>query len=162
MTAKADFTDTEWEALRRAPIVAGMAITLADPGGPIEVFKETSAVLRYVTAESAEQGGLVGEIAQDVRALAKQRQNPARDFKPSSAATAGKEILDELSKAAAIVAEKGTPGDAKAFGAWLRECAQHAADAAKEGGFMGFKAERVSAGEQHMLDEIAAAVGAPS
>ena len=32
--------------------------------------------------------------------------------------------------------------------------------AAKEGGFLGFKAVRVSEGEQRMLDEIAAALGA--
>ena len=33
MTAKADYTDEEWNRLRRAPFVAGMAISLADPGG---------------------------------------------------------------------------------------------------------------------------------
>jgi hypothetical protein len=37
--------------------------------------------------------------------------------------------------------------------------AQAAADAAKEGGFMGFGAERVSAGEQAMLDQIKSALG---
>ena len=43
MTSKADFTDEEWARLKRAPFVAGMAISLADPGGPIEAFKESSA-----------------------------------------------------------------------------------------------------------------------
>jgi hypothetical protein len=154
VTTKEDFTEEEWQRLRRAPMVAGMAITLADPGGPIEVVKETSAVLRFVTAESAERDDAVGAIAADVRTMAQQRQNPMKDFKPSKGATAGKEILDELAAAAAIVAEKGTPEEAEAFRAWIRECAQRAADAAKEGGFMGFKAERVSAGEQRMLQEI--------
>ena len=37
--------------------------------------------------------------------------------------------------------------------------AQAAADAAKEGGFMGFKAQLVSDGEQSMLDRIREAVG---
>ena len=41
MTAKADYTDEEWAALARSPIVAGFAITLADPGGPIEITKES-------------------------------------------------------------------------------------------------------------------------
>ena len=36
MTGKADFTEEEWTRLKRAPFVAGMAISLADPGGPIE------------------------------------------------------------------------------------------------------------------------------
>jgi hypothetical protein len=34
-----------------------------------------------------------------------------------------------------------------------------AADAGKEGGFMGFGGEQVSAGEQRMLDQVRAALG---
>ena len=34
MTDKSAFTDEEWATLRRSPLVAGMAITIADPGGP--------------------------------------------------------------------------------------------------------------------------------
>ena len=37
MTTKADYTDEEWAALRRAPLVAGLAVSFADPGGPIEL-----------------------------------------------------------------------------------------------------------------------------
>ena len=33
MTSKASFTDDEWQRVLRAPFVAGMAITIADPGG---------------------------------------------------------------------------------------------------------------------------------
>ena len=46
MTSKQDFTDQEWTRIRRAPLVAGVAISLADPGGPIEVAKESVASLR--------------------------------------------------------------------------------------------------------------------
>ena len=158
MSSKADFTDSEWETLRRAPMVAGMGITFADPGGPIEVLKETSAILKFVTAESADREDLVGEIARDVRALAQQRKNPIGDFRPRGS-MAGKEILDELARAAAIVSEKGTPEEAEAFRAWLLECAQRAAEAAKEGGFMGFNAVRVSEGEERMLAELASTLG---
>jgi hypothetical protein len=158
MSSKADFTDSEWETLRRAPMVGGMAITFADPGGPIEVLKETSAVLKFVTAESAAREDLVGEIARDVRALAQQRKNPLADFKPRGS-LAGKEILDELGRAVAIVTEKGSPEEAAAFRAWLLECAKRAADAAKEGGFMGFNAVRVSEGEERMLTELASTLG---
>jgi hypothetical protein len=159
MTTKADFTDAEWETLRRAPMVAGMAITLADPGGPIEVVKETSAVLKFMTAESAERDDLVGAVASDLRALVQQRKSPVRDFKPRGA-TAAKEILDELSRANAIAAEKATPEEAQTYRDWLLECARRAAEAAKEGGFMGFNAVRVSEGEQRMLAELAGALGA--
>jgi hypothetical protein len=160
MTTKSDFTDTEWEVLLRAPMVAGMAITLADPGGPIEVVKETSAVLKFVTQESADREDVVGEIARAVRELAQQRKSPLRDFKPPRGSLAGKAILDELARAHAIVTEKATPEEAEAFRAWLLECAQRAADAAKEGGFMGFNAVRVSEGEQRMLAELSSTLGA--
>ena len=49
-------------------------------------------------------------------------------------------MLDELREVKAIVAAKATPEETAAFGAWLVVSAQAAADAAKEGGFMGFKA----------------------
>ena len=55
MTTKADFSEEEWATLVRSPMVAGAAITLADPGGPIEVLKETSAVLKFATSTSSEQ-----------------------------------------------------------------------------------------------------------
>ena len=59
----------------------------------------------------------------------------------------------------AIVAAKATPEETEAFRDWLIATAQAAADAAKEGGFMGFGAEQVSQGEQQMLDQIRAALG---
>jgi len=159
MTTKADFTEDEWATLVRSPIVAGMAITLADPGGPIEVVKETAAVVKFVTGSASEgRDDLVGEIARDVRALAEQHTNPVGDFKPRGA-LAGKEVLEEISRANEIVSAKGTPEEAQAFHEWIMETAQRAADAAKEGGFMGFHAERVSQGEKDMLEQIRSALG---
>jgi hypothetical protein len=154
MTTKADFTEEEWATLVRAPMVAGAAISLADPGGPIEVLKETSAVVKFVTGSASEgRDDLVGELAREVRGLAEQRHNPLGDFKPRGA-LAGKEILDELGRANEIVAAKATPEEAEAFRAFILECAQRAADAAKEGGFMGFRAEQVSQGEKDMLEQL--------
>ena len=43
MTSKASSTDDEWEGVRRAPMVAEMAIMIADPGGPIEIGKALEA-----------------------------------------------------------------------------------------------------------------------
>jgi hypothetical protein len=159
VTTKSDFTEEEWATLARAPMVAGMAITLADPGGPIEVVRETSAVLKFATGTASDQrDDLVGEVARELRGLVEQRKNPAADFKPRGA-MAGKEILDELSRANEIVGAKGTPEEAEAFREWIMECAQRAADAAKEGGFMGFRAEQVSQGEKDMLAQLRAALG---
>ena len=163
MTSKADFTEEEWARLKRAPFVAGMAISLADPGGPIEAVRETAATLRTVlgAAEEGGRGELVDAIAREVADEARQRKSPLTGFKPSSGATAGVEILDELGEVNRIVLQKATPEDAAALRDWLLSAAQEAANAAKEGGFMGFRAERVSEGEQRMLDRLGEALAAP-
>jgi hypothetical protein len=106
--------------------------------------------------EAAQAGGhgeLVDAVAKDVAEKARRRQNPLGDFKPRGA-LAGQEILDELRAANQLVTDKASPEEAAAFRRWLLTAAQRAADAAKEGGFMGFNAKRVSEGEQHMLDKL--------
>ena len=164
MTSKADFADEEWTQLKRAPFVAGMGISLADPGGPIEALHETSATLKTVlaAAEAGDHGELVSAIARETADDARHRKSPLGGFKPTKGATAGVEILDELRGVNRIVSEKASAEDAAAVRAWLLQAAQAAADAAKEGGFMGFHAVRVSEGEQRMLDSMGEALGAPA
>ena len=162
MTSRNDFTDEEWARLERAPLIAGMAISLADPGGPIETAKETMASLRTIL-EAAQAGGqveLVDAVAKDAAEKARRRENPLGDFKPRGA-LAGQEILDELRAVNLLLTQKATDEEAEAFRQWLLAAAQRAADAAKEGGFMGFRAERVSQGEQQMLDKLGEVLSTP-
>jgi hypothetical protein len=155
MTTKAEFTEEEWARLGRAPLVAAMAISLADPGGPIEAIKETSAALKTVL-EAAQTGGngeFVQAVAKDVAEKGRHRENPMAGFKPKGA-QAREQILDELRAVNALLTDKATPEEAAQFRDWLRSDAQRAATAAKEGGFMGFNAQRVSEGEQQMLEQL--------
>jgi hypothetical protein len=162
MTGKADFTDEEWARLKRSPFVAGMAISLSDPGGPIELVKETAATLKTVTAAAeGSHGDLVTAIATEATADAKARKNPLHDFKPKGA-LAGQEILEELAAVNGIVAAKTSADEAEAYRNWLKAAAQEAAAAAKEGGFLGFHAVQVSEGEQRMLDKLAEALAPPA
>ena len=159
MTTKADFTEEEWARLERAPFVAGMAISLADPGGPIEALKETMATVKTVTevAQSGGRGELVDELAKSIAARVQKRDNPLKEFRPKGA-MAGEEILSEMRDVNATVTQKATPDEAEAFRKWLLEAAQRAAEAAKEGGFMGFRAELVSQGEKDMLEQLRSAL----
>jgi hypothetical protein len=159
MTTKSDFTEEEWIRVRRAPFVAGMAISLADPGGPIELAKESTASLKSATNPPTREQ-LLAEIALDVQAMTQERQNPLTDFKPTSASLAGQQILDELRAVIAIVSSKAGAEEIAAFKDWLLTTAQAAADAAKEGGFMGFHATQVSQGEKAMLDQVRTALQA--
>ena len=158
MTTKNDFTEDEWTRVLRAPMVAGMAISLADPGGPIEATKETMATVRTATnPPSREQ--LLTEVALELQAEVQQHHNPLKGFKPTGAGSSpGQLVLDELRAVAVIVAAKATAEEAEAFGSWLVAAAQAAAEAAKEGGFMGFHAVQVSEREQAMLDQVREAV----
>jgi hypothetical protein len=155
MTTKNDFTDEEWTRVLRAPFVAGMAISLADPGGPIEMSKETMTTMKSATNPPTREQ-LLTEIALDIQSMTQQRESPISGFKPQAA----QQILDELGAVSEIVTTKATAEEAAAFKQWLLTTAQAAADAAKEGGFMGFGAVQVSEGEQKMLDQVRAAIGA--
>jgi len=153
VTSKSDFPEDEWVRVVRAPFVAGLAISLADPGGPIEAAKESMATIRSATnPPSREQ--LLAEVALELQALTQQRHNPLKGYKPGPGQPPGEQILDELGEVQAIVAGRATPEETSAFATWLSATAQAAADAAKDGGFLGFGAEQVSAGEQDMLDRL--------
>ena len=157
MTTKSDFPDEEWSRIVRAPFVAGMAITLADPGGPIEAAKETMGTLKAATSPPSREE-LLADVALDIQALTQARTNPLKGYKLDKGEAPGEQVVEELRSVHAIVAARATPEEAAAFGTWLVATAQAAADAAKDGGFMGFGAEQVSAREQAMLDQVRAAV----
>jgi hypothetical protein len=95
-------------------------------------------------------------VAQDLMAVLQQKENPMTGFKVENAALAGQQILDELREVDRIVKAKATPDESEAFREWLLTVAQAAADAAKEGGFLGFGAAQVSKGEHAMLEQLRA------
>jgi hypothetical protein len=153
VTTKGDFPEDEWTRIVRAPFLAGLAISLADPGGPIEAAKESMATIKSATnPPSREQ--LLAEVALELQSMTQQRHNPLKGYKPNKAESPGKQVLEELVSVRAMVAARATPEETAAFGQWLLATAQAAADAAKEGGFMGFHAKQVSEGEQAMLDQV--------
>jgi hypothetical protein len=117
--------------------------------------KESMTTMKSATnPPSREQ--LLAEIALDIQSMTQQRQNPISGYKPQAA----QQIVEELGAVSEIVSSKATPEEAAAFKQWLLATAQAAADAAKEGGFMGFGAVQVSEGEENMLDQVRAAIGA--
>src|SRR5271155_4123923 len=46
MATKADFTPDEWKLLLQSPLIAGVAISAADPSGLIGMMKESMASAR--------------------------------------------------------------------------------------------------------------------
>jgi hypothetical protein len=157
MTSKSDFPEEEWARVIRAPFIAGMAVTLADPGGPIEAAKESMASIRSATNPPTREQ-LLAEVALDIQAQVQQHHNPVKGYRPTGTTAPGEQVLEELREVHALVASRASAEETAAFGAWLVSTAQDAADAAKEGGFMGFNAEQVSQREKDMIDRVRDAV----
>jgi hypothetical protein len=148
--------------LGRAPLVCGMAITLADPGGPVEALKESTAALQTLIEASKDDtyGAFVQEVARDVAERAQNRENPLAGFKPDRQNTA-QAVLDELRGVEYLLRTKATEQEHAEFREFLRVAAQRTALAAREGGFLGIGGERVSEREQEMLETIGDIFGAP-
>jgi hypothetical protein len=69
--------------------------------------------------------------------------------------------IDSLKAASALLDAKGGV-DALPFKTWLAGVAKSVAEAAPEGGFLGFGGTQVSAAEKATVAQIAAALGVPA
>jgi hypothetical protein len=158
MTTQSDFTDEEWTRLYRAPLVAGMGVSLADIGGPIEMSKESLAAMKTAITPTEEQG-LVVDLSAGLKVVLDEKQNPMSDLKPDTGTDPRQMILDELQEANRIVTAKATAEEASGYRAWVVQSAKNAAEAAKEGGFFGMGAVTVSEGEQSFLSKVEEVMG---
>lgn len=156
MATKADFTPEEWQTVGAAPILTSMYISMADPSGPIGLMKEM-----YAAAASVVETAKEGDAIQVIKDLAADMQ--ARTFKPELPRFSSKEealayAKDELGKAIALVEAKA-PADGPAYRSWLYDTAKRAAEAGKEGGFLGFGGTAVSDAERAALADLAGVLG---
>ena len=166
MASKASFTPDEWGRVLASPMVAGMAITAADPSGLWGLMKEGMAggwALLHAK-QNPNANALVKALADDF--ATGDARSPAREriqttFKGAQLGDLKGRAVEELRAVASIVRTKA-PEDAPAFTAWLRDVAQKAAEASKEGGFLGFGGVAVSDAEKTTLAEISAALNVPA
>jgi hypothetical protein len=77
---------------------------------------------------------------------------------PKDREEARNSFVEKCRLAVASVAAK-SPAEAQEFKTWLMSIARRAAEAAKEGGFLGFGGTQVSDKEQSALSQLGAALG---
>ena len=162
MAPREGFTDDDWLRLMRAPLLVGMAVTLADPSGPVGSLKESAAAMQTLVdaGVTGDHGDFVRAVATDATDHAKRRENLLAGFRPN-AREARQEVLDELRGVYALLHAKASEEDLAAFREFLRVAGQRTALAAKEGTFLGIGGERVSEAEQEMLETIGELFGVP-
>ena len=166
MFSKTNFSSDEWSRVAASPMVVCAAVSAADPGGLWGLLKEASAggfalveakrnpntsPLLKAMADDLSSSDTRGSITSSAQAV----------FKDAKPATIKESALRELRSVASIVDSKA-PEEAAAFKDWLQAVAQKAAEAAKEGGFLGFGGVAVSDAEKAALAEISLALKATS
>jgi hypothetical protein len=160
MTTKADFTAEEWNQIRRAPFMAGLAVVAASPSGPFGVVKEMFAVGKML-AEVKTQGSsneLVKALVADLESGAREQSAPT-ELQGKAPDQVRSYAIDSLRQVTALMAKKAKPDEAQGFNQWLVSVAQKVAEAAKEGGFLGFGGTQVSEPEAATIKELSKALG---
>jgi hypothetical protein len=142
MTAKADFTEEEWNIVREGPPAAGMMVLMAQGGGS---FRETWALAKTY-AEARKQHGesqLLDELVSEKPDV--ERYHSAEELEQQGLAGI-REAIDLLER-------KATPEEVDGYRRFVLEVAQRVAKAHEEEG------EPVSAAEQAAIEKVASSVG---
>jgi hypothetical protein len=162
MASKASFTSDEWKQLLQSPMLAGMAVTAAEPSGLWGLIKESfaaSGALAQAKAD-ASANALIRAVVADFETA--EGRSAARDglkaeFAGGKTGDVKAKAIEGLRRVSALLEAKA-PDDAPPFKAWLQATAQRVAEAAKEGGFLGFGGVQVSEAEKATLTEISGAL----
>jgi hypothetical protein len=162
MANRASFTPDEWKQLLESPMLASMAVTVAEPSGLWGMLKESVAAGGRLAQAKTDPGTneLIKAVVADFESG--EGRGAARDglqarFKGSKPAEVKDKAIAGLRQVSALLDAKA-PGDATAFKSWLQSIGQHVAEASKEGGFLGFGGVQVSESEKATLAEISNAL----
>jgi hypothetical protein len=159
MVSKSDFAPIEWARIVQAPLLAGFAVSCADPSSFIGSIQESLATAKLVVEGTNNQTNpLILAVCQEL-ATSNGRADAREGLRTISQAAKIEDMkersLEALKDVANILAHKA-PQDAHAFKDWLKDIATKVAEAGTEGGFLGFGGIKVSDLEKATLDEIAA------
>lgn len=158
MATKNDFSASEWDLLRKAPLTASLIVVAASPSGPIGLLKESAAASKMMlSAASASQSPLLNALTEDLR------RNVALPELPRTAdpAQLRASAMETIKASAALLGSKASVEETQEFRQWLMKIAQATAEATREGGFLGFSGTQVSGEEQAALADLHEALGLP-
>src|SRR6476620_1221187 len=157
---KQNFTPEKWTKVLESTMLAGIAVSQADPSGLWgtlkEYFANTSALdPSKLDPDSSELIKAVIADFETAKGRSDLQKAVSRRFADvTEPAQCVQRSLAGLREVSAIL-----DANAAACKAWLRGISQKVAEAAVEGGFLGFGGVRVSDAEKATLDDIAKALG---
>ena len=110
MAGKSDFTEEEWEQLRKGATGAGLLVSVSDRGF-LDSFKEASSLAKHLVGARKDESQLVRELAEGrpagfgVRASPDEVENETIGALQASVATLRAKAPDELESYRAFVLE---------------------------------------------------------
>ena len=157
MAEKSDFSVEEWDLLRQSPLMASMLVVAADPSGPVGLLKESAATAKMMLqAGGSARTPLLKSLVDDMR---QNMSLPTRPPAGTGVAAVKENSLNKLKQTSELLAKKATPEEAQELKQWLADVARATAEAAKEGGFLGFGGTLVSDAEKAAMSDINVALG---
>ena len=159
------FSDEQWSQILSAPLLAGFAITAADPGGPISAVQESAAVTRSLETATARNDEtsiifLIAEAYKISEGRAAARDEVTSLVKGKYLAQAAQDAVERLGEIYELIC-KLRPEQAAEFREFLIVTAERTAEASTEGGFLGFGGVRVSEKEKKILAELKQVLSVP-
>jgi hypothetical protein len=162
MATKASFSPDEWKVLMGSPMLAGMAVSLAEPSGIWGMMKEGMASGSALLDAKRDAGAselakaLVADMeTSDGRSVA--RDGLKSELTGKSLAEIKQQVMTSLTRVGQILDNKA-PDDAAAFKTWLEHIAEKVAEASTEGGFLGFGGVKVTDAERASIEEVGRAL----
>ncbi len=159
MVTKADFTNEEWQTVMIAPQMASIYISLASPGGLVGALKEMMVFSKLIAEaeKEASSNGIINAVAADFMALIEKKEKLNMPEMGKNAEDIKTQCIKTLRSLDVLLKEKA-PEEADGYKRWVYKAAKNSAEAAKEGGFLGFGGVQVSEAETEALREIAGAL----
>jgi hypothetical protein len=166
------YTDDELALLATTPQLIGSAVAAAGSSGLIgtgkELFATASSVMTGV--KTFPSNALLKQLVPDAAGNRQQAMDQLKKFRDWGLAHLKQKGVDSAEKVsvlaiedckavAALLAAKATPQEAKEYRQWAFSVAENVANAASEGGFLGFGGERVSDPEKQLIAKIRSALG---
>jgi hypothetical protein len=147
MATKADFNAEEWQAIAEAPVLAGVAVAVAEKGGTIREALALGRTYAEIQRDDTE-GAFVKELASQTPQMEAERFSSPQELQSKA--------FDQIQRALGIVEAKAA-SEVDSYKELIVRVAERVAAADKSGGFLGIGGTEVSDSERAVLEQIRAA-----
>jgi hypothetical protein len=166
------YTDDELALLATTPQLIGSAVAMAGSSGLFGTGKELFASAKSMMegVKTFPNNALIRQLMPDLQSNPQQAMERMKKFRDWGMARMKQKGINSSEKVQALTLEdckavmsllaaKATPQEAKDYRRWALSVAENVAQAASEGGFLGFGGQQVSEPEKQLIAKIQDALG---